>query len=124
MLLANQRKPQQMRHATSRILAAWAVAALAGAALSGCVAKAVVGVVTAPVRMGSKAVDLATTSQSEADEKRGRDMRRSEERLGQLERNHNRHARQCSQGSDHACALAEAERAQLDANYPAAPDRR
>ena len=85
---------------------------------------AILGVVTAPVRVGSKAVDLATTSQSEADENRGREMRRSEERLGQLERHHNRHAQQCAQGNGRACALAEAERAELDSNYPASPERR
>ena len=41
-----------------------------------------------PRRSGSqrKAVDLATTSQSEADEKRGREMRQREERLGKLQR--------------------------------------
>ncbi len=46
-------------------------------ALSGCytVAKTAVDVATLPVKAVSKGVDLATTSQSEADEKRGRDMR-------------------------------------------------
>ena len=33
-----------------------------------------------------KAVDLATTSQSEADQKRGREIRREEERLGRERR--------------------------------------
>lgn len=105
-----------MRQSASTILAA-----LALTALSGCIAKTVVGVVTAPVRVAGKAVDLATTSQSEADEKRGREMRRSEERLGRLERDHDRHARQCAEGNDRACILAEAERAELDANAPGQP---
>lgn len=52
--------------------------------LPGCVAKAVVDTavtaVTLPVKVASKAVDLATTSQSEADEKRGRELRKLEER--------------------------------------------
>ena len=53
--------------------------------LSGCLGT-VADVVTAPVKVAGKAVDLATTSQSEADEKRGREIRRREERLGKLER--------------------------------------
>ena len=105
-----------MRQSAKAILAV-----LACAALSGCIAKTVVGVVTAPVRVAGKAVDLATTSQSEADEQRGREMRRSEERLGQLERDHDRHSRQCAEGDDRACTLAEAERAELDRNSPARP---
>ena len=40
-------------------------------ALGGCVARTAVNVATAPVRVAGKAVDLATTSQSERDEKRG-----------------------------------------------------
>lgn len=94
------------------------LAILSLTALSGCIAKTVVGVVTAPVRVAGKAVDLATTSQSESDEKRGREMRRSEERLGRLERDYERHSRQCDDGNDRACALAEAERAELDATMP------
>ena len=107
-----------MRQSASVILAMVALAALPG-----CIAKTVIGVVTAPVRVAGKAVDLATTSQSEADEKRGREMRRSEERLGRLERAHDRHSRQCAQGDGRACTLAEAERAELDQNYPASPER-
>ena len=53
-------------------------------ALSGCVvasvADAAVDVVTLPVKVVSKGVDAATTSQSEADEKRGRELRLAEER--------------------------------------------
>ena len=55
-------------------------------ALSGCVvatvADAAVDVVTLPVKAVSKGVDLATTSQSEADEKRGRELRKAEEQAG------------------------------------------
>src|SRR5688572_24932929 len=47
-------------------------------ALSGCVASTLANVVTAPVKVASSAVDLATTSQSEADEKRGRELRKRE----------------------------------------------
>ena len=55
-------------------------------ALSGCVVAAVadtaVDVVTLPVKVVSAGVDAATTSQSEADEKRGREIRKAEERAG------------------------------------------
>ena len=55
-------------------------------ALSGCivasVAETAVDVVTLPVDVASKTVDLATTSQSEADEKRGREIRKAEEKAG------------------------------------------
>lgn len=54
--------------------------------LSGCVvatvANAAVDVATLPVKVVSKSVDLATTSQSEADEKRGREVRKAEEKAG------------------------------------------
>ena len=53
--------------------------------LSGCVgtiAKTAVDVVTLPVKAVSAGVDAATTSQSEADEKRGREIRKEEERRG------------------------------------------
>jgi hypothetical protein len=59
-------------------------------ALSGCVvdtvAKTAVAVVTLPVKVVSAGVDAATTSQSEADEKRGRDLRKQEEERGKQAR--------------------------------------
>ena len=55
-------------------------------ALSGCivgtVAKTAVDVVTLPVKAVSAGVDAATTSQAEADEKRGREIRKAEEERG------------------------------------------
>ena len=54
--------------------------------LSGCV-RTVASVVTAPVRVASKAVDWTTTSQSESDEKRGRQLRKQEEERGKLDGN-------------------------------------
>ena len=54
--------------------------------LPGCVASVVKDVVTAPVKVVSKTADVMTTSQSEADEKRGRALRKQEERLGKLAR--------------------------------------
>ena len=58
-------------------------------ALTGCItsiAKTAVDVVTLPVKVVSKSVDLATTSQSEADEQRGRELRKAEEEAGQQAR--------------------------------------
>jgi hypothetical protein len=55
-------------------------------ALSGCivgtVAKTAVDVVTLPVRVASAGVDAVTTSQKEADEKRGREARKEDEQRG------------------------------------------
>jgi hypothetical protein len=56
---------------------------LAAAALSGCtVARTAADVVVVPVKVVSAGVDAATTSQSEADEKRGRELRKAEEERG------------------------------------------
>ena len=51
--------------------------------LCGCtVARTAVDVVSIPVKVVSSGVDAATTSQSEADEKRGREIRKAEEERG------------------------------------------
>jgi hypothetical protein len=55
-------------------------------ALGGCIASAAVDIVTLPVRAASKTVDVLTTSQSEADEKRGRALRKREECIGKEDR--------------------------------------
>lgn len=60
-------------------------------------------VATLPVKATIKAVDLATTSQSEADEKRGREMRQREERLGRLERRRLALEGDCAAGDSAAC---------------------
>jgi uncharacterized lipoprotein YajG len=56
--------------------------------LSACyrVAMTAVDVVTLPVKAVSAGVDAATTSQSEADEKRGRELRKAEEEAGKRQR--------------------------------------
>ena len=58
--------------------------------LSGCVvgqvASTAVDVVTLPVKAVSAGVDAATTSQSEADEKRGRELRKADEERGRQAR--------------------------------------
>lgn len=83
-------------------------------ALSGCIAKTAVDVVTAPVRLAGSAVDAATTSQSEADEKRGREIRKREERLGELDRQYRRHLQECENGDDAACEKARADYSEME----------
>ena len=58
---------------------------LALLATGGCVS-AVKTVVTAPFEVGEAVIDAATTSQSEADERRGREMRKAEEREAKARR--------------------------------------
>ena len=72
---------------------------------SGCIARLAADVVTAPIKVVSKTADVLTTSQSEADEKRGREVRKDEERLGKLARERDKAQRACAKnpGSD-ACA--------------------
>ena len=86
--------------------------------LPGCIAKALVDVATAPVRVAGKAVDLTTTSQSESDEKRGRALRLGEQRLGRLERSYLQHSRQCSDGNGEACNQASFEYDELQRHSP------
>jgi hypothetical protein len=66
-------------------------------ALAGCttIASTAVDIVTLPVDVASKGVDLATTSQSEADEKRGREIRKAEEKAGKEARER---AERCRRG--------------------------
>lgn len=52
------------------------------ACVVGTVARTAVDVAKIPVDAASAGVDAATTSQSEADEKRGRELRRQEEERG------------------------------------------
>jgi hypothetical protein len=66
------------------IIAAGLLIALSPA-MTGCVSLART-VVTAPVKIVSKSADLLTTSQAEADEKRGRALREQDEKRGALAR--------------------------------------
>jgi hypothetical protein len=59
---------------------------LAAFALSGCIARTAIDIATLPVKVVSAGVDAATTSQAEADQRRGRQIREEEERLGRLAR--------------------------------------
>ncbi len=91
--------------------------------LGGCLST-VADVVTAPVRIASGAVDLATTSQSEADENRGREIRRREEQLGRLQRDYADKVEDCEDGDDQACREAIALRREMDALIPTIPAER
>lgn len=82
--------------------------------LQGCVASVVSSVVTAPVKIVSKTADVLTTSQSESDEKRGRDMRKREENLGKLSRQLNKAQKRCADGDRDACEKAEDIRDQIE----------
>lgn len=83
-----------------------AIVAGAALALQGCLAKTAIDVATAPVKVASKGVDLATTSQAEADRNRGRDLRKREERLGKLEREYAKQRKACVNGDNRGCEAA------------------
>lgn len=55
-------------------------------ALPGCIAKTALDIATLPVKVASSAVDAVTVSQAEADQKRGRQIRKYEECLGRADR--------------------------------------
>ena len=101
-----------------------AALALAALALQGCLARAAVDVVTLPVRAVSAGVDAATTSQSEADQKRGRAIRKREERLGELDREYAKAMERCGDGDDEACDRAQSLRAERRALLEAGPEER
>lgn len=86
--------------------------------LSGCVSL-VKDVVTAPVKIVSKTADVLTTSQSESDEKRGRELRKREEALGKLSRQRDKAREKCEDGNEDACSKA----AELDGQIAAEQDR-
>lgn len=54
--------------------------------LGGCLARTAVDVATMPVKAVGWTADKLTTSQSEADEKRGRELRKTDERRAKEER--------------------------------------
>jgi hypothetical protein len=86
--------------------------------LQGCVASVVTGVVTdvvgAPVKIVSKTADVLTTSQSESDEKRGREMRKHEEKIGKLSRQLKKVQERCADGDRDACKKAKNIRDEID----------
>ena len=92
--------------------------------LGGCLAKTALDVATAPVKIASKTVDLATTSQSEADEKRGREIRQREQRLAKLDRKLREQEDDCLKGDDKACREAVSTRREIDELLPSVPVER
>ncbi|MFZ1742471.1 MAG: hypothetical protein WAT93_06430 [Pontixanthobacter sp.] len=89
--------------------------------LQGCLAKAAFDVATTPVRVAGKAVDFATTSQSESDERRGREVRQREERLGKLQRRYEKEQKNCSAGDTRGCENAQNIYAEMQVLIPAIP---
>ena len=65
-----------------RKLAIFAFAPFLGGCIVGTVAKTAVDVATLPVKVASAGVDAVTTSQAEADRKRGAELRKEEEKRG------------------------------------------
>ena len=105
-----------MRHALRLI-----VIPAAAFALQGCLARTAVSAVTLPVKVASRGVDLATTSQSEADQKRGREIRQREERLGRLRRDYERQIDKCGEGDRRACDQARLTYAEMQVLLPSIP---
>ena len=95
--------------------------ALSSLLLQGCIVRTAADVVTAPVKVASKGVDLATTSQSEADEKRGREIRQREERLGKLELQYDEQLEDCRDGNRRACDEARETYAEMQILLPTIP---
>lgn len=79
----------------------------AALSLSGCMLGTAADIVAAPVRVAGAAIDFATTSQSEADEKRGRELRKREEKLAKLERRYARELENCREGNRRDCDRAQ-----------------
>jgi hypothetical protein len=61
--------------------------------LSGCLARTAVDIVTLPVKAAGAGLDAVTTSQAEADQRRGRELRQAEEREGREARRREREER-------------------------------
>ncbi len=82
--------------------------------LQACALGTAANIVTAPVKVVGKGVDAVTTSQSEADEKRGKRLRQHEERLGKLTRKRDRELRRCEDGKQKSCEKAAALEEEID----------
>ena len=78
-----------------RIIVLLGAAALLSGCVVGTIAKTAVDVATLPVKAASAGVDAVTTSQAEADQKRGRQLRKEEEARGREAR---RMAERCRHG--------------------------
>ena len=69
--------------------------------LSGCIAQAAVELVTLPIKVVGAGVDAVTTSQAEADQKRGREIRKAEERAGREARRAERERRKLDEAGEY-----------------------
>ncbi len=98
------------------------LAGLLPLSLTGCsAARAIGNVAAAPVKLASKAADLATTSQSESDEMRGREIRRREARLGALEQEYSRQSQKCAFGDPTACIRRDTAYGEMQQLMPGVP---
>jgi hypothetical protein len=89
--------------------------------LHGCLARTAIDVATLPVKAASKGVDLATTSQAEADRARGRELRQREAQLGRLRREYERQIESCQDGDRRACDQARVTYAEIQQLLPSIP---
>lgn len=95
---------------------------------SGCIARSALDLASLPVRAGARAVETGadaygrlTVSDSERDQRRGREIRQREERYGRLERDYGRARRRCDEGDARACADARHLWDEMDALAPRVP---
>ena len=104
----------------------FAIAAPAAALLlAGCTAMDVVTLPVKVARTGVNAVgagvDAVTTSQAEADQKRGREVRRREEKLGKLQKKYDKLSARCIRGDHEACTQQSMVRSEIDLLMPTVP---
>ncbi len=74
-----------------------------------------------PVRAVEAGVDATTTTQSEADEDRGREIRKREERLGKLQREYDKQLARCQDGDERACTEAQGIKSEMEVLLPGIP---
>ena len=67
--------------------------------LGGCLVRTAADIVTMPVRAVGAGVDALTTSQAEADQRRGRELREAEEREGRAARQREREQRRAREAA-------------------------
>ena len=94
---------------------------LLGGCVIGTVAHTAVDVVTLPVKVASAGVDAVTTSQSEADEKRGRALRKREAKLGSLQRDYAKQSKACVGGDQRSCEAARTTYNEIQLLLPTVP---
>ena len=104
-----------------RKLALFAMLPLLSGCVVGTVAKTAFDVATVPVKVASAGVDAVTTSQAEADQKRGRELRQREERLGKLQREYDSLTKKCSDGDRNACQEQQRVYAEIQLILPTVP---